>query len=143
MKLSKIKAEDLIFSGNVEDDRTNTFLHLYDYDWMDYNLYTRFRTKELGTLYVRFQYFGFGNSWMIVEQELDGKCEKVGYSYPSELFKKHIMKFLEKHIASWNSSYAFNGEDEVIGFFNEVIDVGRIVDAAQWEGARLKGGSIQ
>lgn len=31
MNLRKIKSEDLIFSNEIEDDRTNTYLNLYAY----------------------------------------------------------------------------------------------------------------
>ena len=127
MNLRKIKSEDLIFTNEIEDDRTNTYLKLYDYDWMDYNLSTRFKTKENGVLDVAFIYFGMTTSRMDVVQNKDGIEEKVSYSYSTELFKKHITIFLEKHLAAWDSKYAFNGEEEVINFFNDVIENGKIV----------------
>lgn len=128
MKLSKIRSEDLIFSGDIEDDRTNTYLHLYDYDWMDYNLSTRFKTETLGVLNVKFSYFGMTTSTMEVEQNLDGNVEKITYeySYSTDIFEKHIVKFLNKHISFWGNKYAFNGEEEVIEFFNDVIENGTI-----------------
>lgn len=126
MNLRKIKSEDLIFTNEIEDDRTNTYLKLYDYDWMDYNLSTRFKTKEHGVLDVTFSYFGMTTSRMDVVQNKDGIEEKVSYSYSTELFKKHITIFLEKHLAAWDSKYAFNGEEEVIKFFNDVIKNGKI-----------------
>ena len=52
MNLKKIRSEDLIFSNEIEDDRTNTYLTLNDYDWMNYNLSTRFRTEDMGVLEV-------------------------------------------------------------------------------------------
>ena len=39
-----------------------------------------------------------------------------------------MIKFLEKHIRYWNEKYAFNGEEEVIDFFNEVLDKGIVKD---------------
>ena len=126
MKLSKIRSEDLIFSGDIEDDRTNTYLHLYDYDWMDYNLSTRFKTETLGVLNVKFSYFGMTTSTMEVEQNLDGNVEKITYEYSTDIFEKHIVKFLKKHISFWGNKYAFNGEEEVIEFFNDVIENGTI-----------------
>lgn len=126
MKLEKIRSEDLIFSNKIEDDRTNTYLQLNDYDWMDYNLTTRFKTKKMGVLYVKFSYFGFASSTMEVEQVLGDKHKKIIYEYSTELFKKHIIKFLEKHIRFWDEKYAFNGEDIVISFFNDVIENGII-----------------
>lgn len=126
MELSKIKSEDLIFSYEIEDDRTNTYLNLYDYDWMDYSLTTRFKTEKLGVLNVKFNYFGMVTSTMEVEQVLNDKTEKVEYEYSTDIFIKHIVKYLEKHIRSWDDTYAFNGEEEVINFFNDVLDNGQL-----------------
>lgn len=129
MMLSKIKSEDLIFSYEIEDDRTNTYLNLYDYDWMDYSLTTRFKTEKLGVLNVKFNYFGMVTSTMEVEQVLNNVTEKVEYEYPTDIFVKHIVKYLEKHIHSWDDTYAFNGEEEVIEFFNDVLDNGKVVES--------------
>ena len=128
MYLEKINNNDLIFSDNIEDDRTNTYLHLYDYDWMDYNLSTRFKTESLGILNVKFSYFGMTTSTMEVEQNLGGNIEKITYEYSTDIFKKYIVKFLKKHISFWGNKYAFNGEEEVIEFFNDVIENGKVVN---------------
>ena len=122
MNLKKIKAEDLLFTYEIEDDRTNTYLTLNDYDWMDYKLETRFKTKEQGTLDVLFQYFGVTFSIMKVKQTINNTEEEVEYEFSSDIFQKYIIKFLEKHISQWKSKYAFNGEDIVIEFFNEVLE---------------------
>lgn len=128
MYLEKINSNDLIFSDNIEDDRTNTYLHLYDYNWMDYNLSTRFKTESLGILNVKFSYFGMTTSTMEVEQNLGGNIEKITYEYSTDIFKKYIVKFLKKHISFWGNKYAFNGEEEVIEFFNDVIENGKVVN---------------
>lgn len=125
MYLKEIKREDLIFSD--DECRTSTQLVLDDYDWMNYVLTTKFRTKEQGILNVKFNYFGFLNSTMEVEQILNEKTETVTYVYSTDIFQKYIMKFMEKHISSWSDNkYAFNGEEEVIAFFNEVLEKGKI-----------------
>ncbi len=128
MKLQKIKSKDLIFTDEIEDDRTNTYLNLYDYDWMDYSLTTRFNTEKMGVLNVKFNYFGMITSTMEVEQILNNNTEKVTYEYSTDVFQKHIVKFLEKHIHSWNEEYGFDGEEEVIEFFNDVIENGKVVN---------------
>lgn len=128
MNLKKINSEDLIFSNEIEDDRTNTYLNLYDYDWMDYSLTTRFKTEDMGVLNVKFNYFGMTTSTMEVEQTLNGITEKATYEYSTDIFKKYIVKFLEKHIRFWDEKYAFNGEEEVIEFFNDVIENGQVVN---------------
>ena len=98
--LKQIKAEDLLFTNDIEDDRTNTFLKLNDYDWMEYQLKTRFRTEEQGILNVTFEYFGFTVSRMNVEQEIQNteKTKNYIYEFDSNIFKKHIISFLNKHI---------------------------------------------
>ena len=126
MYLEKIKSEDLLFTNEIEDDRTNTYLNLADYDWMNYTLTTRFKTEKMGLLNVKFEYFGMVTSAMEVEQTLNDKTETVIYEYPTDIFQKHIVKFMEKHIRYWNEKYAFNGEEEVIEVFNEVLDKGTV-----------------
>lgn len=126
MYLKKIKSEDLIFSLNIDDSGTNTFLSLDDYDWMNYRLKTRFRTSEMGILDVEFRYFGETTSRMTVKQTLNGEISEITYEYPTDIFSKNLIKFLEKHIKSWNDTYAFYGEEEVIAFFNEILEKGKI-----------------
>lgn len=120
MELHRIKAEDLIFSGEIEDDRTNTFLKLNDYDWMNYSLTTKFRTADMGTLNVQFEYFGMTISQMTVIKA--GTGEKVVYEYSTDIFTKHLVNYMQNHIKSWDSEYAFDGENEVIEFFNDVLE---------------------
>lgn len=126
MKLHKIKAEDLIFSGNIEDDRTNTFLELDDYDWMNYSLRTRFRTEDIGIINVKFEYYGFVTSRMIVTRP--NSDIEIIYEYTTDIFIKHITEYMQNHIQSWEDKYSFNGEDEVISFFNDVLENGVIVN---------------
>jgi hypothetical protein len=66
MELGIIKSEDLEFSNAIEDDRTNTYLTLHDYDWMNYSLSTKFKTKLYGILEVTFDYFGATFSTMFM-----------------------------------------------------------------------------
>lgn len=126
MILKKIVKENLIFSNDLGDTCTNTYLILDDYDWMNYTLTTWFKTEEMGTLTVEFNYFGFTVCIMKVEQILNGCKNRIEYEYSADIFKKHIVKFLEKHISSWYDEYAFDGEDEVIEFFNDVLENGNM-----------------
>ena len=125
--LNKIDKKDLIFSDTCEDSCTNTQLNLDDYDWMTYTLCTKFRTKEMGILYIKFEYCGFNESFMSVEQTTpDNKHINYSYVFSSELFKKYLIQFMATHIESWNNSYAFYGEQIVIDFFNDVLDKGNL-----------------
>ena len=124
--LQPIKAEELLFTNEIEDDRTNTYLHLLDYDWMQYTLETRFRTEAQGILEVEFEYFGVVISSMTVKQTKDDKVTVYEFSYPTDIFQKYITEYLTAHIAAWNGTYAFNGEDYVIPFFNTVLNAGNL-----------------
>lgn len=116
----KVNSSDLMFSYEIEDDRTNTYLLLNDYDWMEYKLRTRFKTEEQGTLCISMVYFGMTSCDMFVKKVEENKFYRVQFS--TEVYKKYIIKFLTKHIQSWNDTYAFNGEDIVIEFYNEIIE---------------------
>ena len=140
--LKRIIAEDLLFTNEIEDDRTNTFLTLNDYDWMSYVLKTAFRTIEQGILKITFSYNGFNLSTMDVEQftptlemfetnkfdEKEMEKKEYHYSYDTSIFQKYIIEFLKKHISMWDDSYAFNGEEFVIDFYNEVLENGFLTD---------------
>ena len=116
--LYPIKAEELLFTNEIEDDRTNTYVHLLDYDWMQYTLETRFRTEAQGILEVSFEYFGVVTSSMTVKQTKDDKVTVYEFSYPTDIFQKYITEYMTAHIAAWNGTYAFIGEDYVIPFFS-------------------------
>lgn len=121
MELGIIQKNDLQFSAQAEDDRTNTVLTLDDYDWMNYTLTTKFKTQKYGVLDVSFNYSGATTSFMEVVQNFNDVTEQKTFEYPTDIFIKHIVKFLKNHIESWNSKYAFNGENEVLLFYNDVI----------------------
>lgn len=127
MNLPIINKEDLIFSGNIEDDRTNTYLTLNDYDWMNYKLSTRFKTEK-GVFDVKFEYYGSTLSIMTVEYQCNDICGEIVYEYSTDVFQRYMIRFLANHIAHWDDKYAFNGEDVVIDFYNEVLKKGKIVD---------------
>lgn len=132
MELEQITAEELIFSGNIEDDRTNTYLQLNDYDWMSYKLSTRFKTEKQGVLNIEFEYFGTNRSLMKVSQILNDDKKQFEISYDTDIFIKYLKKFLENHIKQWNDKYAFNGEDIVLEFYNEVIQKGKDITGTKY-----------
>lgn len=127
MNLPKINKEDLIFANDLGNNRTNTYLVLNDYDWMNYTLSTRFKTEK-GVFDIKFEYFGATISDMKVEYSCEDVCGEVTYEYSTDIFQRYIIRFLAKHIAHWGSKYAFYGEDEVIDFYNEVLEKGKIRD---------------
>ena len=132
MELEQITAEELIFSGNIEDDRTNTYLQLNDYDWMSYKLSTRFKTEKQGVLNIEFEYFGTNRSLMKVSQILNDDKKQFEISYYTDIFIKYLKNFLENHMKQWNDKYAFNGEDIVLEFYNEVIQKGKDITGTKY-----------
>lgn len=125
-KLTKINKSDLQFSGAIDDNGTNTYLSLDDYDWMNYKLRTAFQTEALGTLEVTFEYFGATTSVMTVKQrKTRNKIYIHKMEFDTDIFQKYIKRFLTEHLATWDTASAFNGKDIVIDFYNEVIDKGK------------------
>ena len=120
MELHKIAKEDLIFSSAVGEDRTNATVNLAEYDWMNYTVNTRFHTKDLGYIAVKFEYFGCTYSVMSVKT-----AERYyEYVFDSVMFEKYIKRYLYGFIESIDSMYAFDPEDTLIEWFNSVLDNG-------------------
>lgn len=92
---------------------------------MTYTLKTRFNTKKFGLLNIEFEYCGCTVSVMRVEQKIiiTGESRTINYEFcfNTDIFKKYTIEFLQEHIKTWDSTYAFNGEDIVLKFYNEVI----------------------
>lgn len=122
MELQPIKKEDLIFLNTLYDDQTHTYLNLVDCQWMNYKLETTFRTEDLGELGIVFLYYGCTESEMEVDQHISNTTIHHSYRYPTNIFKKHICRYMQAHIDSWNEKYAFDGEQYVLDFYNEVIN---------------------
>ena len=127
MKLTKIDKKELLFSEEIENSQTNTYMTVNDYDWMTYSIKTSFLTKKLGRLNIEFQYSGYTTSHMKVDIVSKNKIETIYYRYPTDIFKKYIIRFMKEHIAAWEDQYAFNGEDIVLDFYNEVIEKGSLL----------------
>ena len=105
------------------DDRLMTKLTLDDYDWMTYIFETWLPTKAQGMLYVKVEYVGTTSSMMIVTQHTNDNNSVVHkITFDTELFKDFIKDFMTKHVAQWDSTYAFCGEEEAINFFNTIIE---------------------
>lgn len=123
--LYKIKLEDLDLTGsNPYDDDFVSELKLSDYDWMNYVLDAKFKTKNGDIFNIEFEYFGTTTSLMTVK--IPNKSLDCSYEYPTNIFKDNIVKYMKKHIDSWNGEDAFFGAEEVLNFYNEVIEKGSI-----------------
>ncbi len=98
-------------------DIFDTNLFLEDYDWMHYTLSSRMPTKAYGDITIEFAYEGVRFSTMKVKTE-----KKIyAFRFDSDLFQEHIIKFMQKHIRSWDEKYAFRGIEEVVNFYNAVL----------------------
>lgn len=129
--LAPIDREQLIFSGELEDDRVCTDLSLCDYDWAHYCLSTRFNTKENGIIRVQWDYNLFAFAEMMVTQIKDYAVTYYYIEFDSSIFGKYLKKYLEEHTQQWTpNAYAFNGEEIVVDLFNEVIEKGNLCGRA-------------
>ena len=103
-------------SNDLDIFDTNLFLE--DYDWMHYTLSSKMPTKAYGVITIEFEYDGVGFSTMKV------KTEKKIYTFQfdSKLFHRHITIFMQKHIKQWEDKHAFFGIEEVVNFYNAVLE---------------------
>ena len=115
MKQEPLNIKDLIFSDSM--DRAFTHLILSDYDWMCYRLIAEFPVQDNTVMKAEFEYIGVTEAALYIE--MNGKSFKKLFN--SDIFEKHIKKYMQKHIQSWDEEYAFCGEILVIDFFNEVL----------------------
>ena len=105
------------------DDRLMTKLTLDDYDWMTYIFETWLPTKAQGMLYVKVEYVGTTSSIMtVVQHNNDNKSVTHKITFDTDLFQDFIKDYMTKHIAQWDSTYAFCGEQEAVNFFNTIIN---------------------
>ena len=94
-----------------------TSLELHDYDWMHYVLTAHLPTKAYGDMEIQFDYSGAVFSVMTVK----ARDEVYVLKFNTEIFKEHIIKFLQKQITTWDGPYGFNGIEETVHFYNAVL----------------------
>ena len=140
MKYKNIKLEPIVYDEEHTAFETSpndwdpyaTTLVLDDYDWMNYKLTAKLPTKAYGKMRVRFEYCGMGKCTMQISGHKPIKKDEVlnythyisykcAYEFDADLFKKHLVKFLEAHIKHWEDIYAFRGTKEAVDFYNEVL----------------------
>ena len=104
---------------NITDDIDifSTSLELHDYDRMHYVLTVHLPTKVYGDMEIQFDYSGAIFSVMTVK----ARDEVYVLKFNTEIFKEHIIKFLQKQIKTWDGPYGFNGIEETVHFYNAVL----------------------
>ena len=108
-------------------DRIITKLTLDDYDWMQYVFEAWLPTKEQGLLHMKAEYFGSTVCTLKVIQEKSRGDEIYNkeiiheIKFKTELFEAFITDFMKKHIAQWHETYAFNGGEEAVKFYNRIL----------------------
>ncbi len=127
--LRKLCAGDLVFTGGLEDDRINVTAKFADYDWLHYEYDTKFPTKKIGTLSVRFADDGVEYGRMYVRQYLPsyltGLDENVYIDHTArfdvEIFARFMKRDLEARIKNMDSEYAYDSGKLMLDFFNTVL----------------------
>lgn len=122
MKLQEIKYDKELSAFNEEklimSDSLITKLTLENYGWMSYRFETFFPTKEQGDLNIKVEYYGFINCTAVITQD---KKKEITIQFPTSVFVEFIKDFLTKHMAQWESEFAFCGEEEAVEFFNNIL----------------------
>ena len=126
-KLEKINYDNSLSEFNLAetkpcDDRLMTEVHLFDFDWMNYQFVVYLPTKKQGFLKVTTEYNGFVTSEMSVIQEVADKKFSHFITFDTELFVDFIKKFMTAHIAQWDKNTAFCEDEMAVEFFNTVLD---------------------
>ena len=118
-KLEPIIYDEKLSAFNVNStmDEFETKIVLEDYDWMHYTLSSRMPTKKYGVIKIEFEYFGA----VFSEMRIETKKKERTFRFDTKLFREHMVKFLQKHIRSWDEAYAFDGIEEVVNFYNAVL----------------------
>ena len=84
-------------------------------DRMIYTLSSCLPTKAYGKLNVKFMYVG--TAYMQVKTQ----WKTFVYEFNKDIFLKHIIIYIKKHIHHWRGEYAFGGLKEVVDFYNAVL----------------------
>lgn len=152
--LVELSYDDMRFTYKIEDDRINTAVQLLDYDWMNYRYDTKFPTLKIGTLIIRFEYYGSTRSSMYLKQflptyvtgEKENYVVKHVYEFSTDIFDKYMAKDMKNRYEDIvnDNEYAYNPEDLMIEWYNEVLQKGeRIFDnyfpteMFTWESVRV------
>lgn len=107
---------------DVYSDYYITRMDLKDYNWMDYTFEA---SLPFDDRIVGFSVNYFGTYIDVVKIKIADykgntmyECE---HKIPNTLFKNFRKTYLEQHIASLHSKYAFYGDEITINFYNEII----------------------
>lgn len=105
-----------------------------DYSTKCYGLGAKIRTVGMGDVRIMFVgTSGEHDAYMYVRMNsgfaIPG-CPIKGYTYrfSAGLFQKHIKEILLANVDYWNNKEHYYGVDEVISFFNEVLEEGKEAD---------------
>lgn len=124
--LNEIHMSDLYRNNEIEI----TQLSLSDYDWVEHDLKAQFMLNDFTLMSVHFNFCGVIASEMEVsvsKHSMSFKdAEKYKYHYDSDIFIKHLRRFMLKHIAAWDEKYCFDGMEYILDFYNDVLKNGTL-----------------
>lgn len=134
-KLRPVTKDDLYFTDEIEDDRINVTARFADYDWMSYTYDCRIPTKDIGTLCIRFEYFGATECDMYIKQflpaYLTGETEDYVvehyYNFESELFERFMNRDLIDRTKT--DGYAYYSGPLMLEWFQSVLENGKLSDS--------------
>jgi hypothetical protein len=106
---------------DVYNENYITHMDLKDYDWMDYTFNA---SLPFDNEIVCFSVNYFGTYTDVVKIKIVDYKGNITYecehTIPCTLFKNFRKIYLEQHIASLHSEYAFCGDEITIDFYNEI-----------------------
>lgn len=97
-----------------------------DYSTKCYGLGAKIRTVGMGVVRIMFVgTSGEHDAYMYVHQSSGLRSTGYTYRITAELFMKHIREIMCANVDHWNNRQHYYGVDEVISFFNEVLEKGK------------------
>ena len=105
-------------------DTTDTRLSLWDYDWINYEMFINVAHREQGLLRIKFRYNASKLSSMYVKQAISEEdYTRHLYTFPSQMFEEYLKVYLVAQLQAVHKGRWFRmGEPILINFFNDVLD---------------------
>ena len=79
--------------------------------------------KSVDIFRIEFLFVFCGNGYSHgICNEIDDKKYIHIITFSTDIFIEFIKDFLTKHIAQWDNTYAFSGEQEAVEVYNKILD---------------------
>ena len=125
MILNKIRISDIVDENGMNDFQT--FLQIFNYDYIVYTLVASLNTKTQGSLGFNINYRGGDYAQMYVTQAINNMTYSYKYRFKPELFEKTLRKMLSLNIKQLAHKCIYGGNVDTIELINKIIQNGEVI----------------